>query len=269
MVRGGAPVNAAAPEIVVRSVSMRFVARGAADGVLALDSINLAIAPREFVALLGPSGCGKSTLLNLIAGFTMPSEGVVTQGGATVTAPSSARTVVFQDYALFPWMTLQKNVEFGLKSAGVEAAERAERAKAFLARVELAGFEDRFPHEVSGGMKQRAAIARALVVNPSVLLMDEPFGALDAQTRVLMQEQVAVLSAQSGCTILFVTHSIEEALFLADRVVVMSPRPGRVRREILVTLPRPRTPQMRADPWFVSSVYELWESLKSDWQEKE
>ena len=269
MVRGGPPVNAAAPEIVVKSVSKRFVARGKSEGVLALDSIDLAIAPNEFVALLGPSGCGKSTLLNLIAGFAFPSEGVVTQGGAAVTAPSSARTVVFQDYALFPWMTLQKNVEFGLKAAGIDTAERAERARAFLAKVELAGFEDRFPHEVSGGMKQRAAIARALVVNPTVLLMDEPFGALDAQTRVLMQEQVASLSAQSGCTILFVTHSIEEALFLADRVVVMSPRPGRVRREILVTLPRPRTPEMRADPWFVSTVYELWESLKSDWQEKE
>ena len=269
MVGGGAQVNNGAPEIVVQAVSKRFTARGAADGVLALDSINLAIAPREFVALLGPSGCGKSTLLNLIAGFTFPTEGIVTQGGSTVTAPSSARAVVFQDYALFPWMTLQRNVEFGLKAARVDAEERAARARAFLAKVELAGFEDRFPHEVSGGMKQRAAIARALVVEPTVLLMDEPFGALDAQTRVLMQEQVAALSAQSGCTILFVTHSIEEALFLADRVVVMSPRPGRIRREIQVTLPRPRTPAMRADPWFVSTVYELWESLKSDWQEKE
>lgn len=270
MVGGGAQMNAAAfaiaPEITVQSVSKRFVARGAE--VLALDRIDLAIAPKEFVALLGPSGCGKSTLLNLIAGFTRPTAGVVTQGGNTVTAPSSARTVVFQDYALFPWMTLQKNVEFGLKAAGVDPSERAARARAYLARVELASFEDRFPHEVSGGMKQRAAIARALVVNPTVLLMDEPFGALDAQTRVLMQEQVAALSAQSGCTILFVTHSIDEALFLADRVIVMSSRPGRVRREVRVTLPRPRTPQMRADPWFVATVYELWESLKSDWQLK-
>lgn len=256
------------PEIVVEAITKRFDARGAPAGVLALDSIDLEISPREFVTLLGPSGCGKSTLLNIIAGFLAPTSGRVLQGGQTVTGPSNHRTVVFQDYALFPWMTLQRNVEFGLKAMGSDASSRASKAREYLARVDLAGFEDRYPHEVSGGMKQRAAIARALVVDPSVLLMDEPFGALDAQTRVLMQEEVAALSAESGCTILFVTHSIEEAVFLADRVVMMSRRPGRVRRVLGVALPRPRTPEMRADPWFTSTVYELWEFLKSDWTER-
>lgn len=255
-------------EIFVEGLSKRFTSRGSPEGVLALDSIDLSISRREFVALLGPSGCGKSTLLNIIAGFATPTSGRVLQSGKPITGPSSKRSVVFQEYALFPWMTLQRNVEFGLKAAGVPAAARAANARGFLGQVELSGFEDRYPHEVSGGMKQRAAIARALAVDPSVLLMDEPFGALDAQTRVLMQEQIAALSAQSGCTILFVTHSIEEAVFLADRVVVLSPRPGRIRRELQVTLPRPRKPGMRADPWFVSTVFELWESLKSDWQEK-
>jgi len=253
--------------IAVESVSKRFAARGQPAGIVALENIDLLIQPKEFVALLGPSGCGKSTLLNIIAGFIPPTSGRVLHMGAPVVRPSRDRTVVFQDYALFPWMTLQQNVEFGLKAQGVSPLERAATARGQLARVDLAGFEDRYPHEISGGMKQRAAIARALVLNPSVLLMDEPFGALDAQTRVLLQEQVARLSGETGSTIVFVTHSIEEAIFLADRVIVMSPRPGRIRLELKVELPRPRLPEMRKDAWFVSTGHELWQSLKSDWQE--
>jgi NitT/TauT family transport system ATP-binding protein len=183
-------------------------------------------------------------------------------------APARSRTVVFQDYALFAWMTVQKNVEFGLKAQGMPERDRAALAREFLALVKLTGFEDRYPHEISGGMKQRAAIARALAPNPDVLLMDEPFGALDAQTRVLLQEEVARISAETNKTVLFVTHSIDEAVFLADRIVVMSAHPGRVRAVYKVDLPRPRTSATRALPAFVALAQALWESLKPQWQEQ-
>ncbi|TDR93529.1 NitT/TauT family transport system ATP-binding protein [Enterovirga rhinocerotis] len=242
----------------------------AGDGaVIALDGVSLTIARGEFVSLLGPSGCGKSTLLNILAGFQPATTGRILQDGHPITGPDPSRTVVFQDYALFGWMTVQKNVEFGLKAKGVGRAERAERARALIDTVRLTGFEDKYPHEISGGMKQRAAIARALAPDPDILLMDEPFGALDAQTRVLLQEEIARISSEAGKTVVFVTHGIEEAVFLADRVVVMSPRPGRIREEVLVPLPRPRTAEMRSDPWFVSTVSELWETLKPDWQKEE
>lgn len=256
-------------QIEIRGLSKIFRPAGGGAPVVALDRIDLSVRAGEFVALLGPSGCGKSTLLNVVAGFQRPSDGQALHDGEPILRPDRRRTVVFQDYALFSWMTLQRNVEFGLKTKGVPAAERAAVARDFLARVQLVGFEDKYPHEVSGGMKQRAAIARALAPGPDVLLMDEPFGALDAQTRVLLQEEVARLSAEAGKTVIFVTHSIEEAVFLADRVVVMSPRPGRIRTEMAVPLARPRTPEMRTDPWFVRTVSELWETLKPDWQKEE
>jgi len=255
-------------QLLVEGVAKDFPARGGGAAVHALDGIDLAVGTGEFVSLLGPSGCGKSTLLSIVAGFQQPTRGRVLHQGEPVDRPDRRRTVVFQDYALFPWMTVQKNIEFGLKAQGIETARRAAIARDFIARVHLGGFEERYPHEISGGMKQRAAIARALAPNPDMLLMDEPFGALDAQTRVLLQEEVARLSAETGKTVLFVTHSIEEALFLADRVIVMSPRPGRIRAEVVVPLARPRLPEMRLDPWFVRTVQELWQSLKPDWQER-
>jgi NitT/TauT family transport system ATP-binding protein len=176
--------------------------------------------------------------------------------------------VVFQDYALFPWMTVQRNVEFGLKAQGVPPPERAQIASEFLALVRLRGFEERYPHEISGGMKQRAAIARALAPDPDILLMDEPFGALDAQTRVLLQEELARIVAQAKRTVVFVTHSIEEAVFLADRVVVMSAHPGRIRDIYQVGLPRPRSEQTRTLARFVNMTRELWEALKPQWDDK-
>jgi NitT/TauT family transport system ATP-binding protein len=255
------------PQLQIAGLVKRFPVRGKPEGILALDGINLRVHPGEFVLLLGPSGCGKSTLLNVIAGFLQPTEGHVLHEGQKVVRPDRRRTVVFQDYALFPWMTVQKNVEFGLKTQGVSLKERAEVAKRYIDLVRLSGFEDRFPHEISGGMKQRAAIARALAPNPDILLMDEPFGALDAQTRVLLQEEVARISAETKKTVLFVTHSIEEAVFLGDRIVVMSARPGRIRAEYTVPIDRPRTPETRSLPTFITLTQDLWHTLKPEWQD--
>jgi NitT/TauT family transport system ATP-binding protein len=254
-------------QLAVEAVVKKFPTGRGQPTVHALDRIDLQLRTGEFVSLLGPSGCGKSTLLYIIAGFVAPTAGRVLHQGEPVTRPDRRRTVVFQEYALFPWMTVQQNIEFGLKAQGIEPSRRAEIARDFIDRVDLLGFEDRYPHEISGGMKQRAAIARALAPNPDMVLMDEPFGALDAQTRVLLQDEVARLSADTGKTVLFVTHSIEEAVFLADRVVVMTTRPGRIRSEITVSLSRPRLPEMRYNPWFIRTVQELWDALKPEWQE--
>ncbi|MFC0283562.1 ABC transporter ATP-binding protein [Camelimonas abortus] len=256
-------------QIVIRDVSKVYGGAGADSPVIALNGVNLEIRRGEFISLLGPSGCGKSTLLAIIAGFQPPSAGQVLQDGRPVTKPGPSRTVVFQDYALFGWMTVQENVEFGLKARGMPKAQRGEIARELIRLVRLDGFGDKYPHQMSGGMKQRAAIARALAPDPDILLMDEPFGALDAQTRVLLQEEIARISTEAGKTVIFVTHGIDEAVFLADRVVVMSPRPGRVREELVVPLPRPRTAAMRSDPWFVSAVNDLWETLKPEWQKGE
>lgn len=256
-------------QIDIRNVGKVYGTKTSDSPVIALDGVNLQIRRGEFISLLGPSGCGKSTLLGIIAGFQAASSGQILQDGTPITKPGPSRTVVFQDYALFGWMTVQQNVEFGLKAKRMPKAERAELARSLIATVHLSGFEDKYPHQMSGGMKQRAAIARALAPDPDILLMDEPFGALDAQTRVLLQEEIARISTEAGKTVIFVTHGIDEAVFLADRVVVMSPRPGRVREEVAVPLPRPRTAEMRTDPWFVSTVNNLWETLKPEWQKGE
>ena len=256
-------------QLQIRALVKRFAVRGKQQEILALDGIDLTVRSGEFVLLLGPSGCGKSTLLNIIAGFLRPTSGQAIHGDEEIRGPDRRRTVVFQDYALFPWMTVQRNVEFGLKAQGFPLKERSETAHHFINLVRLSGFEDRFPHEISGGMKQRAAIARALAPNPDILLMDEPFGALDAQTRVLLQEEVARISSQTAKTVLFVTHSIEEAVFLGDRIVVMSARPGRIRAVYDVHLTRPRTATTRSLPEFVDLAQDLWQSLKPEWQADE
>jgi NitT/TauT family transport system ATP-binding protein len=255
-------------QLDVDHVSKVFLLRGRDGTLKVLDDISLGIARGEVVVLLGPSGCGKSTLLNIIAGFLAASDGQVLHDGVPVTRPDRRRTVVFQDYALFPWMTVQRNVEFGLKAQGIQPAERQRIAGDFLARVRLTGFGEQYPHEISGGMKQRAAIARALAPNPDILLMDEPFGALDAQTRVLLQEELARIVAESKRTVVFVTHSIEEAVFLADRVVVMTSHPGRVREIYDVALPRPRNERTRELAQFINMTRELWHALKPEWDEK-
>ena len=255
-------------QLSVDHVSKNFPLRGRAGVLTVLEDVSLDICKGELIVLLGPSGCGKSTLLNVIAGFLQPTTGQVLHEGVPVSKPDRRRTVVFQDYALFPWMTIEKNVEFGLKAQGIAHAERTRIARDFLALVKLSGFEDHYPYEISGGMKQRAAIARALAPDPDILLMDEPFGALDAQTRVLLQEELVRIAAATKRTVVFVTHSIDEAVFLADRIVVMSSHPGRIRSIHNVALPRPRTAETRSLPNFISLTQELWDSLKPQWHDE-
>ena len=210
------------------------------DVVQALDDFNLDVNRGEFVCLLGPSGCGKTTVLRIIAGLESASGGDVMVGGKKVASAGPDRGMVFQEFALFPWRTVRKNIEFGLEVKGVPESERSKTSSQLIELVGLNGFEDAHPRELSGGMKQRVGIARALANEPAVLLMDEPFGSLDAQTRNLMQKELLRIWSATGKTILFVTHSVDEAVFLADRIVVMTARPGKVREDIRVGLPRPR-----------------------------
>ena len=206
----------------------RVFQRGGKD-FLTLDHVSFTVRDREFVALVGPSGCGKTTCLRMAAGLEFPTSGRVSVGGETVEAPGPDRAVVFQQFALFPWKTVHENIDFGLRSKGIPAAERRDRIARQVELMGLQGYESAFPHQLSGGMQQRVAIARSYVLDPDVLLMDEPFGALDAQTRVVMQEELIKLSRVNPRTVLFITHAVEEAVFLADRVVVMTRRPGRIR----------------------------------------
>jgi NitT/TauT family transport system ATP-binding protein len=213
--------------------------RGAGD-VTAIERIDLQVADGEFVSVLGPSGCGKSTFLFMVAGFEAPTGGRISVAGEPVTRPGPDRGVVFQEYALFPWLTVLDNVAYGLREQGMDRREREEIARRYVAQVGLEGFADRRPHELSGGMRQRVALARVLAIRPHILLMDEPFGALDEQTRFLLQEALLRIWERERKTVIFVTHSLEEAVFLSDRVVVMTARPGRVKEIVSVDLPRPR-----------------------------
>ena len=224
--------------IHLAGVGVRFETPGAA--LVALEGIDLSIAPGEFVCLLGPSGCGKSTLLNAIAGFVPPTAGLVEVDGAKVTGPGPDRGMVFQEYALFPWMTVAQNVAFGLQIQQRPKAEIAAKVDALLSMLKLGDFAGRFPKDLSGGMRQRVAIARVLAIDSPILLMDEPFGALDALTRRSLQDELLRLWAEVKKTIVFVTHSIEESIYLADRIVVMTYRPGTIKRDQRVDLPRPR-----------------------------
>ncbi|MGE4110266.1 MAG: ABC transporter ATP-binding protein [Burkholderiales bacterium] len=225
--------------------------------VEAVSSVTMDVKPGEFVSLIGPSGCGKSTLLNIVAGFVRPTSGNALVDGAAIRGPGSDRGVVFQQYSLFPWLSVRKNVEFGLKMKGVPAAQRVPQARTLLGLAGLLAFENHYPDQLSGGMKQRVGIVRALATSPQVLLMDEPFGALDAQTRVVMQEILTNMWQQFRISVLFVTHDIEESIFLSDKIYVMTARPGRIKAEIRVPLPRPRTPEMTYTPAFVGLVQQL------------
>jgi NitT/TauT family transport system ATP-binding protein len=224
--------------LTVENLNKTYISHGSATA--ALVDINLRIEEGEFVCLLGPSGCGKSTLLKIIAGLIPATSGRLTINGKPVNGPGPERAVVFQDYALFPWMTVRDNVEFGLEARRLPVAERSEISSRLLKVVGLSDFTERFPHQLSGGMKQRVSIARALAVDPSLLLMDEPFGALDAQTRQLLQDELLRIWREYRKTVVFVTHSIEEAIYLSDRIVVMTARPGRVKQIVMVPEPRPR-----------------------------
>jgi NitT/TauT family transport system ATP-binding protein len=225
--------------------------------LVALDDISFDVKPGEFVTLIGPSGCGKSTLLNMVAGFIQPRAGSLQLDGKAITAPGADRGVVFQQYSLFPWMTVQKNVEFGLKMQGRSAASRAPAARTLLGLAGLLPFCNHYPDQLSGGMKQRVGIVRALATSPQVLLMDEPFGALDSQTRSVMQQILTNMWQQFRISVLFITHDIEEAIFLSDRVYVMTARPGKIKAEIEIPLPRPRTPQMAESPAFLALLKQM------------
>jgi NitT/TauT family transport system ATP-binding protein len=226
-------------QIAVRALDQVFDA-GGGSAVMALQKIDLDVAAGEFVCLLGPSGCGKSTLLNAIAGFLIPSAGQILIDGRAVSGPGPDRGMVFQEYALFPWMTVADNIAFGMAIKRLPRVEIAARVDGLLDRFGLLQFRDRFPKDLSGGMRQRVAIARVLALDPPILLMDEPFAALDALTRQTLQDDLLRLWAELGKTVIFVTHSIDEALYLADRVVVMTYRPGTIKRDERIDLPRPR-----------------------------
>lgn len=222
----------------IQSVSKTFT--GARNAVESLQEVNLDVKPGEFVSLVGPSGCGKSTLLNIIAGLEHPSEGKVLINEEVVRTTSPDRLMIFQELGLFPWLSVRKNIEFGLKAQGLPKEERKGIAQHYLKMVHLQRFQDFFPHELSGGMRQRVALARALAMNPQVLLMDEPFAALDAQTRDILHDELQRIWQETHKTILFVTHNVREAVCLGDRVIVFSTRPGRIKKEFHVDLPRPR-----------------------------
>jgi NitT/TauT family transport system ATP-binding protein len=232
--------------------------------VVALQDIDLGVAPREFVAILGPSGCGKSTLLNMVAGFDRPTRGSVRVAGEEIAAPSPRRCVVFQEPALFPWLSVMDNVVFGPRTRGQPAIEYRAHAAQIIDQVGLHGFEASYPAELSGGMRQRVGIARVLIMEPQVLLMDEPFGSLDAQTRTLMQELLLQVWERHHQTVLFVTHDIEEALLLADRVCVMTARPGRTKKSIEVRIPRPRSIELTTSPEFNALRREVLDLIREE-----
>lgn len=233
---------------------------------VAIDKVNLEVDRSEFIMIVGPSGCGKTTLINMIGGLDSATSGQVLLDGKPVTGPGADRGMVFQGYSLFPWLTVRKNIEFGLKMKGVDPKERAEIAREYISLVGLDGFEDALPKQLSGGMRQRVAIARTLANKPEILLMDEPFGALDAQTRVVMQELLSEISRKTGTTILFITHDIDEAVLLGQRVYVMSRRPGTVKDVIKVNLPEIRNHDCLLMPEFLEAKKLIMDML---WQESQ
>jgi NitT/TauT family transport system ATP-binding protein len=247
----------------VESVSKRFQVEQSGGGLHALDAVSFDVREREFVVLIGPSGCGKSTLLKIVHGLVRSDGGAVFASGQEVKNPTFDRALVFQNAGLLPWRTAQKNVELGLEAMGVAKAKRTQVASDCLNLVGLRGFEGFFPHQLSGGMQQRVGLGRALAVDPEILLMDEPFGALDAQTRERLQQELMRIHSTTQKTVLFVTHDLDEAVYLADRIVVMSAQPGRVSAIVDVPLPRPRglPAAVRGDAAFVETRRRLWDLL--------
>ncbi|WP_081805586.1 ABC transporter ATP-binding protein [Actibacterium mucosum] len=249
-------------QISVADVSISFGT--GANAHLAVETTSIDIAAGEFVCILGPSGCGKSTLMNAIAGYVAPSTGEVTIDDKKVDRPGPDRGMVFQQYSLLPWKTVYENVAFGPKMAGHGRIEAGSTANTFLELVGLKKFGDRYPAELSGGMQQRVGIARALANYPSVLLMDEPFGALDAQTRLMMQESLLDIWRKFGTTVVFVTHDVDEAVFLADRVLIMSAAPGRIIEDVKIDLPRPRSTDMAATPEYIKARQFCLDTIKAE-----
>jgi ABC-type nitrate/sulfonate/bicarbonate transport system ATPase subunit len=250
--------------IQIRGLKKEFTGHGDSDlGVLALSDVDLEVHDNEFVTVIGPSGCGKTTLLRIIAGLIPCDHGEVTIDGAPVTGPGPDRAVVFQNFALMPWADVVTNVAFGLKVRGMSKAEREERAMELVQLVGLDGFQRRLPKELSGGMQQRVGLARALAVDPQILLMDEPFGALDEQTRRLLQEELLRIWERERKTVVFITHSMEEAVLLADRLILMTPRPGAIQEILDIPLERPRGREVEKSSTFVEIKEYVWETLRA------
>lgn len=261
------------PKLRLRDISKQFIAPRTGARTVAVANVSLDIESGEFVCVVGPSGCGKSTVLNLIAGLDTPSSGVLEKDGVPITGPGPDRGVMFQDYALMPWQSVVDNVGFGLRHGTpgrpFTPPQREERIRHFIELVGLTGSEKKYPHQLSGGMRQRVALARLLANGPDVLLLDEPLGALDAQTRLILQVELLRIWGETAPreqrkTAVFITHDIEEAVFLADRVVVMSSHPGRVREVLPIDLPRPRDESIRADPRFGHLVEAIWNLIRDE-----
>jgi NitT/TauT family transport system ATP-binding protein len=255
--------TAGPPKLRIENVALRFASPGGVP-VTALEDISLDVEDKEFSVIVGPSGCGKTSLLRLVAGLIEPTEGMLWLDSARITGPGKDRGMVFQSYTLFPWLTVQDNVEFGLRISGVPSAQRREIAARFIAQVGLEGFERLYPKQLSGGMMQRVALARALANDPAILLMDEPFGALDSQTRSLMQELLLEIWQQSHKTVLFITHDIDESILLGDRVHVMTAQPGRMKETVQIDLPRPRTVDMLTSDAFMAIKRRIMRSIHAE-----
>ena len=253
--------NASSPSICIKNVNKRY--RGRDADVPALAGVDIAVHEGEFVTIVGPSGCGKSTLLYLLGGFLPVEAGNILVDDKPVSGPGPDRGIVFQNFALFPWKTVRQNILYGLEKLGIARPERERRAKELVELVHLTGFEDSFPSQLSGGMKQRTAIARTLAIDPEILLMDEPFGALDAQTRSLMQDELVGIWQRSPKTVIFVTHDVQEAVYVADRVLVMSARPGRIMADVETRFDRSDPGLFKSKP-FVDKVDELWHLVRAE-----
>ena len=253
--------------VCIRIDGVRKVFNGRNGEMVALNGVDLDIHDNEFICVVGPSGCGKSTLLNIIAGLLEPTEGKVYCNGKEVTGTGTERGVVFQQYALFPWLTVKKNVMFALEMRGVKGKEAETEAMKYLEMVDLAKFADHYPKELSGGMKQRVAIARAYAAEPQVLLMDEPFGALDAQTRTQLQTELLETWQKKKKTCFFITHDVDEAIILAQKVIIMSARPGRIKRIVDINIPYPRTQETKMTPEFIDLKNEIWGQVYQEYLE--
>ncbi|MBK9607104.1 MAG: ABC transporter ATP-binding protein [Betaproteobacteria bacterium] len=254
----------ASAQLSVLQVGRVFPAPRGRGTIEALQPIDLAVERNDFITILGPSGCGKSTLLRIIAGLDTPTTGRVLLEGRPITGPGPDRGMVFQSYTLFPWLTVRENICFGLREKGMALPEQQERAAFFIDRVGLNGFEQHYPKQLSGGMQQRTALARALANDPQILLLDEPFGALDNQTRVLMQELLLGIWEADRKTVLFVTHDIDESIFMANRVIVFTARPGRIKTELAIDLPHPRHYTVKTTPRFAEYKGELTEAIRGE-----
>ncbi len=257
-----------ARDIKLRIDNVKKVFDGRGGEMVALNGVSMDILDNEFICVVGPSGCGKSTLLNIIAGLSEPTSGAVYCNGKEVQGTGTERGVVFQQYALFPWLTVRKNVMFALEMRGVKGKEAQEEAMTYLKMVDLEKFADHYPKELSGGMKQRVALARAYAMNPSLLLMDEPFGALDAQTRAQLQADLLELWEKENKTCFFITHDVEEAVLLAQRVVIMSARPGRINKIVDIDIPYPRTQETRLTNRFTELKNDIWATVYSEYLEE-